>query len=185
MCGTRAGAPSLAPHARSPPARPLRVGLWPENNDGSWPCNCPGPAFNETALEPIAEDLNKFWPSLSGPSPTFWAHEWTTHGTCSTVDFADQFAFFNGTLALRSSYSIVDALATAGIAPSNTKSFTLAAFNSALKAAYGHTALISCDSKGNVETAVLCVSKAPLALVDCPANVPRSCSDPIYLPASY
>jgi ribonuclease T2 len=158
-------------------------GLWPENTDGSWPCDCPGPAFDEAALKPISADMNTFWPSLSGPSPTFWAHEWTTHGTCSSDVFPTQLGFFNGTLGLRAKYSIVDALKAAGIVP-GAKSFAISAFNKALTTAYGHSALLTCDAKGNVETAVMCVGK-DLALMDCPANIPRKCASTVYLPSSY
>lgn len=48
-------------------------GLWPENNDGSYPENCssaPGPA-DPSAYRDIY------------PDPGLLAHEWHTHGTCS------------------------------------------------------------------------------------------------------
>jgi len=126
--------------------------------------------------------LNTYWPSLNGPSQTFWAHEFEKHGTCT--DFPSQLSFFNGTLSLRAKYDIVAALATAGIVPSNTVEFTLSAFNAALVAAYGHTALLTCDSQGRIETATFCVTKAG-ALMECPSTVPRKCSGgKAFLPAS-
>jgi ribonuclease T2 len=48
-------------------------GLWPENNDGSYPENCsnaPGPA-----------DPSQY--SDIYPDPSLLEHEWQTHGTCS------------------------------------------------------------------------------------------------------
>jgi ribonuclease T2 len=48
-------------------------GLWPENNDGSYPQNCssaPGPA-----------DPSQY--SNIYPDPSLLQHEWRTHGTCS------------------------------------------------------------------------------------------------------
>ncbi len=48
-------------------------GLWPQNNDGTYPHNCssaPGPA-----------DPSQY--SDIYPDPSLLRHEWTTHGTCS------------------------------------------------------------------------------------------------------
>ena len=72
--------------------------------------------------------------------------------------FDTQHDFFNGTLAARTRYDIVAALAKAGIAPSNTKGITKAAISAALTSAYGATAIINCDANtGWISTAVQCV----------------------------
>ena len=50
-------------------------GLWPENNDGTWPAFCaerPGPAHPEKNL-----DIT--------PDASLLAHEWAKHGTCTTL----------------------------------------------------------------------------------------------------
>ncbi len=50
-------------------------GLWPENNDGTWPAFCaerPGPAHPEANL-----DIT--------PDAALLAHEWAKHGTCTTL----------------------------------------------------------------------------------------------------
>jgi len=57
-------------------------GLWPENNDGTYPENCsnaPGPS-----------DPQKFTDLY--PDPGLLAHEWQTHGTCSGLDADAYFA---------------------------------------------------------------------------------------------
>ena len=57
-------------------------GLWPENNDGSYPENCsnaPGPANPESY-----GDLY--------PDQGLLEHEWHTHGTCSGLDADTYFA---------------------------------------------------------------------------------------------
>jgi ribonuclease T2 len=57
-------------------------GLWPQNNDGSYPHNCsnaPGPA-----------DPSQY--SDLYPDPGLLQHEWTTHGTCSGLSADDYFS---------------------------------------------------------------------------------------------
>lgn len=157
-------------------------GLWPQDADGDYPCNCGSQPFAPSSLAPIQADMDKFWPSLNGPGATFWAHEWDKHGTCAST-FTSQLAFFNGTLALLKKYDIVAALGAAGIVPSNTKGFTKSAFGAALKAAFGATAEITCDAKGNISGATMCISKAGVAMA-CPSNVKPACSaSTVYLPA--
>jgi ribonuclease T2 len=57
-------------------------GLWPENNDGTYPENCsnaPGPV-DVSAYKDIY------------PDPGLLDHEWSTHGTCSGLGADDFFA---------------------------------------------------------------------------------------------
>jgi ribonuclease T2 len=57
-------------------------GLWPENNNGSYPENCsmaPGPA-----------DPSQY--SDIYPDPSLLQHEWATHGTCSGLSPDDFFS---------------------------------------------------------------------------------------------
>src|SRR5579863_3019822 len=57
-------------------------GLWPQNNDGTYPHNCssaPGPA-----------DPSQY--SDIYPDPSLLQHEWTTHGTCSGLSPDDFFS---------------------------------------------------------------------------------------------
>ena len=57
-------------------------GLWPQNNDGTYPHNCsnaPGPA-NSSQYRDIY------------PDPSLLQHEWTTHGTCSGLSPDDYFS---------------------------------------------------------------------------------------------
>ncbi len=57
-------------------------------------------------------------------------------------------------------------------------------FNKAVNDAYGATAVLSCDSKGNINGLTQCVSKQ-LKLMPCPANVTPSCSATnLYRPAT-
>jgi ribonuclease T2 len=72
FCATSASNPQCAAH----PGFVLH-GLWPQNRDGTWPANCvthaPGPT-NPSAWLDITPDLSLI------------AHEWTKHGTCTTLN---------------------------------------------------------------------------------------------------
>lgn len=57
-------------------------GLWPQNNDGTYPHNCsnaPGPA-----------DPSQY--SDMYPDPSLLQHEWATHGTCTGLSPDDYFS---------------------------------------------------------------------------------------------
>jgi ribonuclease T2 len=57
-------------------------GLWPQNNDGTWPQNCsnaPGPA-NPSKYKDIYPDLSLL------------RHEWAKHGTCSGLSPDEYFS---------------------------------------------------------------------------------------------
>ncbi len=58
-------------------------GLWPQNDDGTYPVDCepdrPGPAHPERNLD-ITPDMKLL------------AHEWTKHGTCTTLKPDDFFS---------------------------------------------------------------------------------------------
>jgi ribonuclease T2 len=57
-------------------------GLWPQNNDGTWPQNCsnaPGPA-----------DPSKYRDIY--PDPSLLGHEWAKHGTCSGLSPDEYFS---------------------------------------------------------------------------------------------
>ena len=57
-------------------------GLWPENNDGTWPAFC---ADRQGPLHP-EENLD------ITPDATLLAHEWAKHGTCTTLSPEEFFA---------------------------------------------------------------------------------------------
>ena len=73
-------------------------GLWPNNNDGSYPQNCSNERFDLSNLQPIREELEQKWPNIQAPSPdseshvSFWEHEWSKHGTCSGLSQLDYFS---------------------------------------------------------------------------------------------
>lgn len=48
-------------------------GLWPQNNNGTWPENCPTNQSPPTSVSPVADIMPQ----------EIVAHEWQAHGTCS------------------------------------------------------------------------------------------------------
>jgi ribonuclease T2 len=63
-------------------------GLWPQNNDGTYPKNCgtrPGPSDSD-------------WEGLF-PTASFAMHEWTTHGVCTPYDAAAYFSLIRRSIA--------------------------------------------------------------------------------------
>jgi ribonuclease T2 len=53
-------------------------GLWPENEDGSYPQHC-------ASAQPVAQDtVRQMLPIM--PDRGLIQHEWATHGTCSALD---------------------------------------------------------------------------------------------------
>jgi ribonuclease I len=72
-------------------------GLWPDYIDGGYPQFCTNQQFNLSTIEPIMDDLNKYWNSCIGKSDTFWKHEFEKHGTCFDPP-TTEFDYFNNTL---------------------------------------------------------------------------------------
>ncbi|KNC49369.1 ribonuclease T2 family protein [Thecamonas trahens ATCC 50062] len=112
-------------------------GLWPTNNDTSGPSQCTHEAFDESQISSLLPEMNVEWASIwpdSKGNEGFWAHEWTKHGTCAAElsVLGSQYKFFNGVLQLKAQLKVLDALQSAGIYPSNSKTYTLDQIKSAL-----------------------------------------------------
>lgn len=96
----------------------------------------------------------------------------------------DQKAFFEDALNLRSKFSVNQALAQAGILPSDSNTVSSDNFVSAITRAVGGEAAIACDSKGNLDSVTICVSPnlQPMA---CPSAVtPNRCPSQMTFPAT-
>jgi len=73
-------------------------GLWPQNSDGSYPCCCRPEPFDPSVIPIIGvERLTRLWPNVKDASPgtaaydSFWSHEWSKHGTCTSMTQVDYF----------------------------------------------------------------------------------------------
>lgn len=80
-------------------------GLWPEYKTGGWPQFC-GAHTTHQAAGPPTPAQNCLWPSLIGPSPGFWEHEWAKHGTCAAPLLGNRTAFVATVLELHEKYNL-------------------------------------------------------------------------------
>ena len=121
-------------------------GLWPENNDGSYPQNCstaPGPA-----------DPSQY--SDIYPDAGLLEHEWRTHGTCSGLS-AD--AFFQLARAAFHSVTIPQTLQTLSSQTSLPPNQIIGLFSSSNPAIPASSFVVSCGN--NYLTAVeVCLDKS-------------------------
>ncbi|XP_076907415.1 ribonuclease 2-like [Bidens hawaiensis] len=68
--------------ASSPPGFTIH-GLWPSNEDGTYPSCCTDNAFNAKEISPLVGALSTYWPILScnkisschGKKNQYWAHQ--------------------------------------------------------------------------------------------------------------
>lgn len=137
-------------------------GLWPDNCDGTYEQDCdPSRAYtNITAIlrskaPSTLATMQTYWKDYQGDDESFWEHEWGKHGTCiSTLDPScyanysptqEAADFFTRAVSLFATLPTYDWLSAAGIVPSATKTYTLAAIQAALTAHHGHNVVIRCS----------------------------------------
>lgn len=104
-------------------------GLWPAKNNSESPIFCPGEEFNETVLDQIKSELNKYWPDLMPPkerNSTFWRYQWEKHGTCAgdIPKLNGTLNFFQTTLALYHKYNVLELLSNSRIDPSKEGTYS-------------------------------------------------------------
>ncbi|KAH8085381.1 ribonuclease T2-like protein [Filobasidium floriforme] len=138
-------------------------GLWPDNCDGSYESYC-DPARelqNVTAVIEASGDqellgyMNALWKSNTGDDESFWEHEFNKHGTClSTLEpkcfnnfqpQQDAVSYFRKTVATHKTLLTYETLASAGILPSLTQTYTLEQVQGALEKQHGGGVNVNCD----------------------------------------
>ncbi|KAG9235187.1 ribonuclease T2-like protein [Amylocarpus encephaloides] len=126
-----------------------------------------GPSIG-TFLEPFGKfDLlaymNKYWVNQGAPNGDFWGHEFSKHATCfSTFDLpcygpkykehSEVIDFFETTVAYHEILPTWGWLAAASIHPSNSTSYSLTQFQTALKSGFGAMPYIGCAGPRYNET---------------------------------
>ncbi len=159
FCYSHASAPECASHATF-----VLHGLWPQNNDGSYPEKC------STAAGP--SDPSAFKDIY--PDAGLLEHEWSTHGTCSGLSADD---FFNNARTAYRSITIPPALAGLTSQTSMPPDEIVSLFTRANPGLSSGSVAVSCGH--NFLTAVeVCLDKAlhPIAcgsIRSCRANTVR------------
>ncbi len=105
--------------------------------------------------------MQTYWKDYQGDDESFWEHEFGKHGTCiSTLDPAcyDDYRptqeaadYFTRAVGLFKTLPSYEWLAAAGIVPSADATYTLAAIQAALTAKHGHSVVVNCNSKGELD----------------------------------
>ncbi len=141
FCATHLGSPECAAHPGF-----VVHGLWPQNNDGTYPEKCsnaPGPANPAQYTDAI-------------PTTSLVEHEWTTHGTCSGLA-AD--AYFGQIETAFHAIKIPTAFASMGQPVTEPPSAIIDQFAAANPGLPHGSVAISCGN--NFLTAVeICLSKS-------------------------
>ncbi|KAG8911840.1 ribonuclease T2-like, partial [Tulasnella sp. 417] len=140
-------------------------GLWPDHCDGTFDQFCDEsreyPSIRDVLTENGKGDLlqwmDKFWVDLNDNNEQFWSHEWNKHGTCmstiapacmaegSTTGLDAAFYFQMAADAFRS-LPTYQFLASAGIKPHKTKTYSLDQLLSAIKRAHGFVPALGCKN---------------------------------------
>lgn len=77
-------------------------GLWPNYSNGNYPSFCKKVEFDMNKLNPIMDNLLKFWElpeDHNKEEGKFWKHEWEKHGSCMFCDI-DELSYFKKVLDL-------------------------------------------------------------------------------------
>lgn len=158
-------------------------GLWPEDNNGSYPSNCNGAPFSTNNLpQPLLNQMSCEWVSYTGSNNAFWSYEYGKHGTCALPLFQTQENYFNSTIALNNQYDVNNALIAAGINPQLASSLPTSQVQSALTNYLGSKPVLSCSSSSLLEVWT-CVDTS-LKAFDCPSSLTgRSCPSTIAFPS--
>ncbi|KAI9172611.1 Ribonuclease T2-like protein [Paramyrothecium foliicola] len=175
-------------------------GLWPDNCDGTWEqyCDKNREYFNISAIlsadAPCTLDYMKvFWKDYQGDDEDFWEHEFNKHGTCmSTLEPAcypnyqpghEVVDYFKRSVKVFKSLPSYEWLAEAGIVPSATETYTLAAIQAALTAHHGQNVVINCNRNKelnelwyhyNVRGSIQSGEFAPAGVVGSPSTCPSA-----------
>ncbi|KAL2484646.1 Ribonuclease 1 [Abeliophyllum distichum] len=164
-------------------------GLWPNNNDGSYPSNCDSNnPYNQKKVSDLISQMQQSWPTLACPSnsgSSFWAHEWEKHGTCSE-SVLDQHGYFKTALNLKAQIDLLQILRSSGINPDDGF-YSLSSIRNAIKNAIGYTPGIECnvDASGNSQLyqIYICVDTSGSNLIECPVLPNGKCGSTVEFPS--
>lgn len=158
-------------------------GAWPTNYDGTWPsfCNNSYP-FKWNEIQDLKSLLDVQWPSMTGPNPDFYKHEWEKHGTCSLDVLPNEHSYFSASAKTNSNTGFAACLSRAGIKPSQTQPVSLTTLSNTLSNCVGKKVAVGCLSvRGQLHfnQVTLCLDRNFKA-INCPSTTmstaAKSCS---------
>ncbi|EIN14436.1 ribonuclease T2 [Punctularia strigosozonata HHB-11173 SS5] len=143
-------------------------GLWPDECNGATYENCDSSraysgsqiveALSNAGLQSTLDFMDTYWVSNDESPENFWAHEWSTHGTCvSTLEPScfnnyqtaqETTLYFSTIVSLFQQLNTFDALQHAGVTPSDSKTYMYAELTTAVKSATGYTVDFVCTGSG-------------------------------------
>ncbi|TFK46772.1 ribonuclease T2 [Heliocybe sulcata] len=146
-------------------------GLWPDLCNNKYYESCDSSrdysgsqiasALQSAGDESLYEYMNTYWVSNDESPEDFWAHEWSTHGTCVSTLEPSCFAsyttgqevvpYFSTVVGLFKQLDTYNALAAAGITPSSDETYSLDDMQNAVEKATGMVPDFTC-SDGTVTT---------------------------------
>eukprot|EP01138_Halocafeteria_seosinensis_P003490 gb/GECG01003568.1/.p1 GENE.gb/GECG01003568.1/~~gb/GECG01003568.1/.p1 ORF type:complete len:247 (+),score=26.31 gb/GECG01003568.1/:1-741(+) len=166
-------------------------GVWPNDFNGDYPCNCEGSQFDPDKLKPIEDQLDKYWPSLKCEGDScnddFWEHEWSKHGTCAVANISSldgQLDYFKKALQLRNQYDPLNAFQTANITPTNDHGYKYDDIVNALKNEFNVRTVLQCQGENDIDVIEICINKS-FGAIDCPSHLQDTCDYDyeVWLPA--
>ena len=143
-------------------------GLWPQYTDNGYPSFCTQEPFKPSCAEDVGMDtMEQYWPNVqANPGDSdyddFWMHEWTKHGTCSTLD---QTTYYQTAIDLIKSYG-TPTVVSSNIGESLPADDIRSGFGGSSKV------ILKCSS-GSLVGAYTCWTQsngAPNKKVDCPTS---------------
>jgi ribonuclease T2 len=156
-------------------------GLWPNNDDGSYPQNCSDEKFDLSNLQPIRDELEQQWPNIKALANStshveFWEHEWSKHGTCTGLSQLDYF-----------SHALKKLIPTPSIMKDAEKQHSFVTKNDLLKFYDGAQRAALVCNKGYLSEVRVCHQKETDGdvggRIDCPQSILReaSCGETIQI----
>jgi hypothetical protein len=108
--------------------------------------------------------MNKYWINQGADNPSFWGHEFSKHATCFStfdvpcygpeyVEHQEVVEFFETAIQYYRRLPTWGWLSQAGIKPSNTTTYSIGQFQTALASSYGALPYIGCSGPRFNETA--------------------------------
>jgi len=152
-------------------------GLWPNNNDNTYPQYCSNSPFNESALDSLQPRLSRDWPNLFTASSeySFWQHEWERHGSCAMTvpSLNSEQKYFKAALDVFDQVDIYGTLAKAKVVPQENVMYQVQDLMAPFTSKFGATPYVGCfqrDHEQHVYTLTFCIGK-DMQVIDCPRAV--------------